>query len=120
MRTVITLDMVPIIISHRSEKCRKNPEIPHAKPKRKTINTDSVRPAILTTLDAIFSIKREKEELDFIPYQRQLACPIIIRTATLGWPSINTLRADQTLFHAFRRISVVFRIGSFVFLRIRI
>ena len=37
--------------------------------------------------------------------------PGIIRTATLGWLSNNTFRADQTLFHAFRRISVVFRIG---------
>jgi hypothetical protein len=51
-----------------------------------------------------------------MPNHGQLACPNTIRTATLGWPSNNTLRADQTLFHAFRRISVVFRIGCSVFL----
>lgn len=55
----------------------------HASTKRKTINTVEVRPAILTTLDAMFSIKREKEGIDFIPYPGQLACPNKIRTATL-------------------------------------
>jgi hypothetical protein len=64
-----------MIISHRAEKCRKNPEIAHANTKRKITNTVRVLPAILTTLEAIFSIKRVKEVLDFIPCKRQLACP---------------------------------------------
>jgi len=67
--------MVPIIISHLAEKSRKNPEMAHASTKRNTTNTVEVRPARLTTPDAIFSIKREKEEIDFIPYPGQLACP---------------------------------------------
>ena len=64
--------------------------------KRNTISTVEVLPAIFTTPDAMFSIKREKEEIDFIPYPWQLACPnnliecITVNVKKLQF-SLNTL-----------------------------